>query len=145
MPARGGMGRFGRAVVGLGVLAVWAAPVLGAAGDPVEKVLDARLRLMYRAQKEAAAATREGHSASIPSRGSAALDRLQGRTRATTRTRGAASRLSLLVRSAGDCHGLETASFRVQAQVGAICTGSLEPSRLAELPVRPGPSPSAYR
>lgn len=109
-------------------------PLLGAERDPVERVLDARLRVVYRAQREAATASSSAVGGAARARARATRERLLGRPRVSQSTKAEApSRLNILVRSTEDCHALEATGFRLQAQVGPICTGTLDSDQLSDL------------
>jgi len=116
-------------------LALLTAVLVGsAAGDEAEHRLDARLRLIERARREAVSAA--------AARGEAGRERVEalvarlgvGARREGVRPLVASpTRLPVLVSSVGDCRGLEATGFRLQAQVGSVCTGSVEPEGLAAL------------
>jgi hypothetical protein len=99
-----------------------------------EHRLDARLRLLERARREAVSRAGVGAEAGRE-RVEALVARLGlGARRAGVRPRAAsATRLPVFVSTSGDCRDLEATAFRLQAQVGRVCTGSVEAEGLAAL------------
>ena len=129
LPSRNGTGRF----VLLLITALLALVMPAAGGDAPagEDRLDARLKLAARLRRQAELVSASGGTRGARTASRALLDRVQGRGEgAVTQAVGAEPRLSLLVRVQADCSALESLDFRVQAQVGRVCTGTLAADRL---------------
>src|SRR5688572_16539664 len=104
-----------------------------AAKDPPESRLDPALKLLHRANQGRAPGLSRGRARQV-------LDRLHGRQAARGRDRSGKDPelLTVLIKYTGERSALETAGFTIQAQLGSIYTGTLDPDRLGELAEIPG-------
>ena len=119
------------------VLVVLLLPGLaGAQPGAEERRLDPGLRLLYRAQ--ATGASRSGPAAARQAISREKASAIVERLRAAAGARTPPSRLLLVLRYEGDEHRLAEAGFEVQARIGSVYAGALDPERLGALAALPG-------